>query len=106
METGEKKNMETEDKKSTKSLISKAIDKELLNVINSSDKEQKIKHLENALILKLGLGICDVIDGGELKHLVCGFEKLRGDFSLSRSQEAIDDIVGEYREDFEGRGRC
>ncbi|BAO99486.1 hypothetical protein [Wolbachia endosymbiont of Cimex lectularius] len=98
--------METEDKKSTKSLISKAIDEELLNVVNSSDKEQKIKHLEKALILKLCLGLCGLVDGGELKHLVCGFEKLRGDVSLSRSQEAIDDIVGEYREDFEGSGRC
>ncbi|MGL9688582.1 MAG: hypothetical protein ACR5K6_02300 [Wolbachia sp.] len=52
------------------------------------------------------MGLCGLVDGGELKHLVCGFEKLRGDVSLSRSQEAIDDIVGEYREDFAGSGRC
>lgn len=89
--------------KGTKSLIREAINKELLNVINSADREQKMKHLENALILKLGLGVCDEIDGGELKNLVFAHDKLKSDSSFSRSGEVIDDIVGECREDFE---RC
>ncbi|WP_395463556.1 hypothetical protein [Wolbachia endosymbiont of Cantharis cryptica] len=92
--------------KNTKNLIHEAIDKELQNVINSADKEQKMRHLENALILKLGLGVCDKIDGGELKNLVFAHDKLKSDNSFSRSQEVIDDIVGEYRGDFEGSGRC
>lgn len=89
--------------KGTKSLIREAINKELVNVINSLDKEQKMKHLEHALILKLGLGVCDEIDRGELKNLVFAHDKLKSESGFSRSQEVIDDIVGEYREDFE---RC
>lgn len=41
--------METENQKSTKGLIREAINKELQNIINSADKEQKMRHLENAL---------------------------------------------------------
>ncbi|BFD47320.1 MAG: hypothetical protein DMENIID0003_03940 [Wolbachia endosymbiont of Sergentomyia squamirostris] len=98
--------METENQKSTKGLIREAINKELQNIINSADKEQKMRHLENALILKLGLGVCDEIDGGELKNLVFAHDKLKSDNNLSRSQEMVDGIVDEYRGDFEGSGRC
>ncbi|WP_265030187.1 hypothetical protein [Wolbachia endosymbiont (group A) of Philonthus cognatus] len=98
--------METENQKSTKGLIREAINKELQNIINSADKEQKMRHLENALILKLGLGLCGEIDGGELKHLVFAQYKLKSDNNLSRSQEMVDGIVDEYRGDFEGSGRC
>ncbi|WCR59882.1 MAG: hypothetical protein PG978_001334 [Wolbachia endosymbiont of Ctenocephalides felis wCfeF] len=106
METGKKKKMETEDKKSKKSLIRAAIDEELQKVIKSTDRNQRIEYLFNILILKICLVIFDEIDGGELEKLVRAFERLKSDISLSRSQEAIDDIVGEYREDFEGSGRC
>ncbi|WP_343288780.1 hypothetical protein [Wolbachia endosymbiont of Encarsia formosa] len=86
--------------KGTKRLIREAINKELVNVINSLDKEQKMKHLEHALILN-GLGVCDEIDGGELKNLVFAHDKLKSESIFSRSGEVIDDIVGEYRGDFE-----
>lgn len=98
--------METEDKKSKKSLIRAAINEEHQRLLSSTDKDKRIDCLFNILVLKLSLITLDEIDGGELEKLVRAFEKLKGDVSLSRSQEAIDDIVGEYREDFEGSGRC
>lgn len=83
--------------KSTKNLIREKINEELLGLANSSDREQRMRHLDKVLSLKLGLGSCDEIDGGELQKLIFGYYKLKDDISLSRSQEMADGIVDEYR---------
>lgn len=89
--------------KSTKSLMREVIEEEYQKIINFPDKDQRIEHLFNVLMLKTCLITFDEIDGGELEKLVRAFEKLKGDVSLLRSREAIDDIIVECSGDF---GRC